>query len=73
MYAVIYGSSWEDIMYFDDLEKAKRKLSIQMQDTHLFTPFIQELILRDDGVYVRTKNKITSEPLSPSHDTNNNI
>lgn len=29
LYALVYGNSWEDIAYFTDLEKAKRKLVIQ--------------------------------------------
>lgn len=56
MYAVIYGSEWEDIMYFGDLYKAKYKLAVQTKHALDFIPFIREYVLKD-GVYISTNRE----------------
>ena len=60
LYIVVYGNEWEDIMYFSDFQKAKRKLLIQTHaydkdERDKFYPCLYEL-KEDNGVYKRTKN-----------------
>ena len=59
MYAVVYGPDWEDLAYFSDLHKAKRKLIVQTngfsEERPPFYPFIYEYNTDDHGVYHRRK------------------
>jgi hypothetical protein len=56
IYCVIYGSDWEDIMYFGDLYKAKYKLAVQTKHAVNFVPFIREYYLKD-GVYMDSRRE----------------
>lgn len=49
MYAVVYGSEWEDIKYYTDLEKAKRHLLRSSFQNTYFVPLIVSYI-ENDGV-----------------------
>ena len=60
LYAVVYGSSWEDIAYFTDIQKAKIKLVIQTLSNHYdkyYPPFLNEYV-SFNGNFFRTKNKM---------------
>jgi len=58
MYAVVYGSNWEDIMYFTDEDKAKQRLVIQsIRDNEFdryFVPILYEYN-EHEGVFYRCK------------------
>lgn len=56
-WAVVYGGSWEDIAYFTDLSKAKRKLVIQALGVSTeFRPFVYGLYPQLDGTMCRTRH-----------------
>jgi hypothetical protein len=54
-YAVVYGAEWEDIVYYNDFNKARTKLIVQTLPQEGFHPLILEYTLDDEGVYHRTK------------------
>ena len=64
MYAVVYGSEWEDISYFADVNKARKKLVLQSLAPFGFHPFIMELTKDDKGVYHRSKYMLSITDLS---------
>ena len=57
LYAVIYGQSNEDIVYFSDPYKAAIKLVIQTNQSISFHPVIRIYVENNSGVYVRTKEE----------------
>ena len=62
MYAVVYGSEWEDVLYFTDLYKAKQQLLKASWKNRYFSPLIMVFnecdgILRpEDYIYVVNKD-----------------
>lgn len=61
LYALVYGSNWEDIEYFTDFDKARIKLIKQTlaSKTLNFLPFI--IVYTEDttlGVCRRAKNRL---------------
>lgn len=54
-YAVIYGQSHEDIMYFTDITMAIKKLEVQKRNVKHFMPYVITYQSSDIGVYVREK------------------
>lgn len=53
LYAVVYGSDWDDINYFNDYYKAIRNVILQTISMEDYYPVIYEYDLRD-GVYNKT-------------------
>lgn len=56
-YAVVYGNEWEDIMYFSDFERAKRKLIVQSVNLTSFVPVMIEYNKNESGVFGRSKHE----------------
>lgn len=62
-WAVVYGSSWEDISYFTDLSKAKKKLVIQtLGGLSDFEPFLYGLYPQLDGTMCQTRHQYYCDP-----------
>lgn len=56
LYIVVYGNSWEDIMYFTSLDAAKTKMIVQsMSPLDGFKPVMYEYNYDVYGVYCRSK------------------
>ena len=65
MFSVVYASEWEDIMYFTDEDKARRRLVIQsIRDEEFNSSFIPILYEYNDheGVFYRCKTAWYIDP-----------
>lgn len=56
IYCVVYGSSWDDIMVFQDREKAVQKLRIQSLKASNFKPFLS-IMNEHKGIFYRAKER----------------
>lgn len=70
IYVVVYGSEWEDLMYFSDLEKAKKKLIVQTVGKDACERFCPTLYEYNDnnGVYVQCKRYWIVDPKAQKDD-----